>query len=86
VKNQHHAEVHVYLRNSGGAKFVYTISAVTIGALTVKAREHLGQIAAGGYRHNSGMGEMEWFPPHWIDKVKIVGDITTGYPDTCGGT
>lgn len=80
------ATVNVYLRNAGGAKFMYDIEAETPEELTVKAREHLGQIQAGGYRHCSIHSVLEWFPPHWIDKVKITGDIITSYPDRMSGT
>lgn len=79
------ATISVYLRNAGGAKFSYPIAANSLEELTVKAREHLGQIAMGGYRHCAG-GVLEWFPPHWIDKVKIEGKISTGYPDKMSGT
>jgi len=79
------ATVNIYLRNAGGAKFSYEIEAPTKETLTVKAREHLGQIAMGGYRHCDGT-VLEWFPPHWIDKVKITGEILTSYPDSCSGT
>ena len=79
------ATVNVYLKNAGGAKFSYDIIADTPQELTVKAREHLGQIAMGGYRHCSGKA-LEWFPPHWIDKVKIEGEILTSYPDRMSGT
>ena len=79
------ALIKVYLRNAGGACFEYAINAETEDELNVKVREHLGQIAAGGYRHCS-KGILEWFPPHWIDKVKILGDVTTNYPDKPSGT
>jgi len=80
------ATVHVYLRNAGGAKYSYDIEEETKEALTVKAREHIGQIQMGGYRHCSNNGVLEWFPPHWIDKVKVVGHIITSYPDRMSGT
>lgn len=79
------ATVNVYLRNAGGAKFSYDIEEPTKEALTVKAREHIGQIQMGGYRHCDGT-ILEWFPPHWIDKVKVVGEILTSYPDRMSGT
>ena len=79
------ATVSVYLRNAGGAKFMYDFEAETEEELTVKGREHLGQIATSGYRHCAD-GILEWFPPHWIDKVKITGGIQTSYPDRCSGT
>ena len=78
------ATIKVYLK--GGAVFEYDIAAPSAGELGAKAREHLGAIAEHGYRHNSGHGCLEWFPPHWIDKVKLVGDIPTQYPDRISGT
>lgn len=79
------ALIKVYLRNAGGACFEYIIHAKSSDTLNAKAREHLGQIAVGGYRHCSN-GILEWFPPHWIDKVKITGDVSTKYPDWPSGT
>ena len=78
------ATVRVYLR-TGGACFEYDIQAPNCPALTVKAREHLGKIQAEGYRHCAD-GVLEWFPPHWLDKVKITGHIQTTYPDMPSGT
>lgn len=79
------ALIKVYLRNAGGACYEYIVNAKTSAELNVKVREHLGQIAAGGYRHCS-KGTLEWFPPHWIDKVKVTGDVSTSYPDSPSGT
>jgi len=79
------ATVRVYLRNAGGACYEYDIDAPDEDALTAKAREHVGQIAAGGYRHCAG-GVLEWFPPHWVDKVKVTGGVLTSYPDRPSGT
>ena len=78
------ATVKVYMRN-GGATFEYDITAPDANALTAKAREHLAMIAVSGYRHCAA-GVLEWFPAHWIDKVKITGGILTSYPDRCSGT
>lgn len=78
------ATVRVYLR-TGGACFEYDIEEPTAEALTAKAREHLGAIQQGGYRHCDN-GVLEWFPPHWIDKVKIMGGIQTNHPDRPSGT
>lgn len=78
--------IKVYLRNAGGAYYSYTIEEATKEDVTAKAREHLGQIRENGFRHSSGEGKLEWFPPHWIDKVKMEGDILTDYPSTGGGT
>jgi len=79
------ATIRVYLRNAGGAFFEYDVEAPSANILTAKVREHVGQIAAGGYRHCAD-GVFEWFPPHWIDKVKVTGSIKTSYPDRSGGT
>ena len=52
-----------------------------------KAREHAGAIVATGYRHVPATKDvLEWFPPHRIVKVKIVGKIETSYTDVCSGT
>ena len=80
------AKVQIYLRNSGGAKFEYEINALNAAELGVKAREHTGQIFLTGYRHNTGKGEFTHYGPHWIDKIKVIGDIPTGYPDRASGT
>lgn len=84
-KKEYIARVEVYI-GDGGQKFMYNISSPQKDELGNKAREHLHAIATGGYRHNTGTGEMTWYPPKWIYKIKIVGDIPTGYPDMCGGT
>ena len=53
---------------------------------SVKAREHMAKIWAGGYRHCDGT-LVEWFGPHYLDKLKYVGDdATTNYPDKVQGT
>ena len=79
------ATVRVYLRNGGGV-FEYDITGPTDEEVGVKAREHVGAISVGGYRHNDGETVLEWFPPHWIDKIKVVGKIPTAYPDRPSGT
>ena len=79
------ATVKVYLRDAGGATFEYDIEEADAGALTAKAREHVGKIASDGYQHCAN-GVLEWFGPHWIDKVKVVGSIQTSYPDRPSGT
>lgn len=38
----------------------------------MKGREHAAKIIATGYRHSEG-GDLEWYPPHRIDKVKVAG-------------
>lgn len=49
------------------------------------AREHSAAIIQSGYRH-VGVGSFTHFPPHRLLKVKVVGDITTNFPDTVEGT
>jgi hypothetical protein len=51
-----------------------------------KAREHASAIVMGGYRHNTGKDYLEHYPPHRILKVKLVGNISTKYPDKVRGT
>ena len=77
--------IRVYLRYGGGV-FEYDIAGPTQAEVGTKAREHVGAIAQGGYRHNDGKTCLEWFPPHWIDKVKVVGRVPTAYPDRPSGT
>ena len=80
------ALVKVYLRNSGGACYEYIIHGKTKAEVNTKAREHIGQIWANGYRHCGQKGPLEFFPPHWIDKIKVTGDVTSNYPDWPSGT
>jgi len=82
---KHTITVRVYLRYGGGT-YEYDIVGENQAALGTKAREHLAKIASEGYRHNDGKTCLEWFPPHWIDKVKLVGVIPTNYPDRSRGT
>ena len=74
------ALIKVYLKNAGGGGFEYIINEKTSALLNVKAREHIGQIWANGYRH-CNKGVLEFFPPHWIDKIKVTGDVSSSYPD-----
>ena len=40
----------------------------------IKGREHASAIIKTGYRHTSENSEdLEWFPPHAIEKVKVSG-------------
>ena len=40
----------------------------------MKGREHAAAIIKSGYRHTpSGSIDLEWFPPHRIEKVKVIG-------------
>lgn len=52
----------------------------------MKAREHAAKIVATGYRHSEG-DDLEWYPPHRIDKVKVAGACEgTKYRDTTRAT
>ena len=51
-----------------------------------KAREHAHAIIIGGYRHNDGETIFEHYPPHRINKVKVVGKVPTLYVDKVRGT
>jgi len=71
--------VRVYVDN--GVVYEYDVTSPE------KGREHAAAIIATGYRHNDGKGEFEHYPPHRIDKVKIVGGpVPTLYPDRQTGT
>ena len=79
------ATIYIYLK--GGTKHSYTISADTDNTLGAKAREHCYAIMSDGFRANSGCGEFEWFGPHWIDKLKVVGcKVPTTYTTNPTGT
>lgn len=40
----------------------------------MKGREHAAAIIKSGYRHTAeGSDDLEWFPPHRIEKVKVTG-------------
>lgn len=49
------------------------------------AREHADNIVKNGYRSCSGTEITVW-PPHRISKVKIIGEVSTSYPDKVSGT
>jgi hypothetical protein len=51
-----------------------------------KAREHVSKIVATGWRSTVDDGTLEHYPPHRIDKIKILGGITTEYPTKYRGT
>ena len=77
--------VRVYLK--GGVVFEYDILGPSEEEVAAEGREHLGKIAAEGYRHNAGGDDgLCWYPPHWIDKIRLVGRISTLYPDRPSGT
>lgn len=53
-----------------------------------KGREHASKIIMTGYRHTpEGENELEWYPPHRIDKVKVedAGE-STAYRDNVRAT
>jgi len=39
----------------------------------IKGREHAAAIIKTGYRSTTDSGDLEWFPPHRIDKVVVSG-------------
>jgi hypothetical protein len=53
-----------------------------------KGREHAEAIIETGYRHTAeGSGDLEWFPPHRITKVKVSGGgESTQYRDKVRAT
>ena len=52
----------------------------------VQAREHMGRIWEGGYRHVEE-GTLTWFGSHYIDRITYEGaDVGTKYPDSVKGT
>lgn len=53
-----------------------------------KGREHASKIILTGYRHTpKDSDDLEWYPPHRIDKVKISGGAeSTQYRDTVRAT
>jgi hypothetical protein len=58
--------VSVYL--DSGVVFEYDV------ADPIKGREHAAAIIKTGYRHTAeGSNDLEWYPPHRIDKVKVSG-------------
>lgn len=69
--------IKTYIDN--GLVYKYSVSTAE------SAREHSAAIVIGGYRH-VGEGEFTHFPPHRILKVKVVGEISTNYPDEIEGT
>jgi len=52
----------------------------------MKGRAHAAAIIGGGYRHTEG-ADHEWYPPHRIVKVKVIGACeSTQYRDTTRAT
>ena len=54
----------------------------------IKGREHAAAIIKTGYRHTAkDSDDLEWFPPHRIEKVKVSGGgESSGYRDTARAT
>lgn len=53
---------------------------------SMKGREHAAAIIAGGYRHSDG-DDLEWYPPHRITKVKVLGACeSSAYKDMTRAT
>ena len=66
--------VSVYM--DSGVVFEYNV------ADPMKGREHAAAIIKGGYRHSDG-DDLEYFPPHRIEKVKVTGACESDhYKDT----
>ena len=71
-------KVSVYLDD--GRVFEYEV------ADPIKGREHAAAIIKTGYRHSDG-DDLEWYPPHRIQKVKVAGACeSTQYKDTARAT
>ena len=52
----------------------------------MKGREHASKIVMTGYRHTEGK-DLEWYPPHRIDKVKVIGGCeSSAYVDSTRAT
>lgn len=75
-----HCYVAVYL--DAGIVFEYDIDC------PMKGREHAAAIIATGYRHTpEGSSDLEWYPPHRIDKVKVInGGESSKYRDRTRAT
>lgn len=53
----------------------------------IKGREHAYEIISSGYRHTTNSNDLEWFPPHRIKKVKVIGGGESSlYQDTSRST
>lgn len=72
--------VSVYMRD--GRVFEYDVSS------PLRAREHAWKIITEGYRHTPpDTDDLEWYPPHAIDKVKVEGGAeSTAYRDRVRAT
>lgn len=71
-------QVSVYLDD--GRVFDYEV------ADPMNGREHASAIIKAGYRHSQGI-DLEWYPPHRILKVKVIGGSESSkYKDTVRAT
>ena len=71
-------KVSVYLDD--GRVFDYEV------ANSFKGREHASAVIKTGYRHSDG-DDLEWYPPHRIEKVKVIGGCeSTQYRDKARAT
>lgn len=71
-------KISVYLDD--GRVFDYEV------ASPMKGREHASAIIKTGYRHSEG-DDLEWYPPHRIEKVKVVRACeSTAYKDSTRAT
>ena len=54
----------------------------------MRGREHAAAIIKSGYRHTpEGSSDLIWYPPHRIDKVKVIGGAeSTQYRDKTRAT
>jgi hypothetical protein len=53
----------------------------------MKGREHASAIIKNGYRHTSkDSNNLEWYPPHRIDKVTVSGGGESYYKDDLRAT
>lgn len=77
MKNKDKYTINVYLDD--GRVFYYEVGSAD------KAREHCSAIISTGYRHCEE-DVFEHYPPHRISKVKVVGKMTTTFPDNVRGT
>lgn len=74
------AKVSVYLDT--GVVYEYEVSDA------IKGREHAAAIIKTGYRHTpKDSTDLEWFPPHRIEKVKVQGGgESSAYRDSARAT
>lgn len=72
-------KIEVYL--DSGVVYFYEVSD------PIKGREHAHAIITTGYRHSTEEGDLEWFPPYRITKVKVKGGAESSlYKDEARAT